>query len=233
MSFKYFKGSISFEIDGKVYNFEDLEITNEGVPEICKYNDNLSFKINKILNVKIKPTISFDTFTVKGKLFVNNDIITKSFGINFIETTNVFKSYINKNGKSFSKWTRSSPRINSEYFEKSLEKYKIELSLADTQNYTSLHLLNISLGGFGVFGSISETKFLKIDSLTNCKFTTNTNVNFFFMARVVRITTVCEYDNKGNEIYINHIGLKFVNFDEENKKVFLETVKEVINNINK
>lgn len=234
MTFKYFKASVSFEYDGKAYNFEDLDVTNEGVPEICKSTDNLNFKLNQILLIKIKPMSSFLSFSLKGKLFLNTDIDTKSFGINFVETSNDFNIYIDKNGKKFNKWFRSSPRINSDYFDKTFDNYKVEIGIEGQSSLVNLLLLNVSLGGIGVFGSITDTSSFKINSLTHCKFTyKQKNVEFKFSARVVRITTNCEYDKEGKQIYINHIGLKFVNFDAADKKIFLETVGEVIRNFHK
>lgn len=233
MTFKYFKASVSFEFDGKVYNFEDIDVTNEGVPEICKYTDNINFKLNQILLIKVKPISSFITFNLKGKVFVNTDIDTKSYGINFTETSNDFNIYIDKNGKKFNKWFRSSPRINSNYFNKTFDDYKVEIGIDGQDNLVKLLLLNVSLGGIGVFGSITDTNFFKINVLTNCRFTYKGNVEFKFSSRVVRITTICEYDEQGKLIFINHIGLKFVNFDADDKKVFLETVGEVIRNFHK
>lgn len=231
MSFKYFKGTVSFELDKKAYHFQDLDITSEGVPELCKYNDNLSFKLNRIISVKVKSLFSFHTFTVKSKLYINNDANSKNFGLIFVETSNDFKSFIDKNGKPFSKWTRNTPRINYKYFEEALENFEIELSLSETNQYIKLHLLNVSLGGFGIYGSVKNTSFLKINSLVDCKFTAKNS--FYFTARVVRITTISQNDSSGNQIYINHIGLKFVNFDEANKKLFLDTVNEIIKIIKK
>lgn len=233
MIFKYFRAAVSFDFDGKAYNFEDIDVTNEGVPEICKCSDNINFKLSQVVLIKIKPSSSFLTFSLKGKLFINSDIDTKSYGINFIETSNDFNIYVEKNGKKFNKWFRSSPRINSDYFNKTFDNYKVEIGIDGHSSLVNLLLLNVSLGGFGVFGSIIDTNTFKINSLTHCKFTYKENIEFKFSARVVRITTICEYDSEGKQIYINHIGLKFVNFDVANKKIFLETVGEVIRNYHK
>jgi len=231
MSFKYFKGTVNFELDKKSYQFQDLDITSEGVPDLCKYNDNLSFKLNRVIATKIKALFSFHTFSVKSKLYINNDANNKNFGLIFIETNNDFKSFIEKNGKDFDKWTRNTPRINYKYFEQALDSFDIELSLSETNDFVKLHLLNVSLGGFGVYGSVKITSFLKINSLVDCIFTSKNT--FSFTARVVRITTISQNDSNGNQIYINHIGLKFVNFDEDNKKLFLNTVNEIIKIIKK
>jgi hypothetical protein len=237
MSITFVKVSIDFTLAGKTYKFENLDLIEEGIPELCKLSGSVAydFRLDTSFEVTIKPAATFQSFKIESQIFVEQDKSNSVYGLKFISKNPDLISFLEKHGKPFTKWKRSSPRIPSSVFSQAVPGIKVMVKTDEMDDYTSLEILNISLGGIALFGTVDTTLPLKLNDVLLCSVIGESIKDpLDFTARVMRISTFADLfmNVKGLRV-INQFGVKFVEFDEENKKKFLDLINKILGELKK
>lgn len=225
--------NIQMKLGSQRLNYDRVQVSQKGIPYVDMIHAGLPIKLGDKLDLRICPMKSPISFNIAGTVIVERNKDATSFGFKFSSIGSKDHELLIESLKKFGGqpkgYVRKYPRIPSTgQFQNMPVKATV---FFDDNDPCEMKICNVSLGGVLLACNNPISAFLEPTSKINVSLELEPHQSpnklrnsIKFSAEVIRII------EELGETYqvMRYFGVRFSRFDEQNKQLFLDTVKRVL-----